>query len=105
MAPSFLYLDLCLHVGNISFYTGAQLQFPAQHPQPCGDRANFLGTGRILRQPSVQTIKIGPAVCQSVDLRLQRLLLHGQLLHTVDAVFAKIKELLLVAIKLDDLCP
>ena len=53
----------------------------------------------------MQAVQIGPAVSQSVDLRLQRLLLHGQLLHTVDAVFVKIKELLLVAVKLDDFCP
>ena len=53
----------------------------------------------------MQAVQIGPAVSQGVDFRLQRLLLHGQLLHTVDAVFAKIKELLLVAVKLDDLCP
>ena len=105
MAPSFLYLDLHLHGGNIAFYTGTQSQLPPQYSQPCGDRANFLGTGRIIRELSVQAVQISTAVCQSVDLRLQRLLLHGQLLHTVDAVFAKIKELLLVSVKLDDFCP
>ena len=87
------------------FNADAQLQLPAQYPQPCGNRADLLGTGRIVRGFSVQAVQIGPAVCQSVDLRLQRLLLHGQLLHTVDAVFAKIKELLLVAVKFDDLRP
>ncbi len=60
---------------------------------------------RIIRGFSAQAVQIGPAVSQSVDLRLQRLLLHGQLLHTVDAVFVKIKELLLVAVKLNGLCP
>ena len=53
----------------------------------------------------MQAVQIGPAVSQGVDFRLQRLLLYGQLLHAVDTVFAKIKELLLVAVKLDDLCP
>ena len=52
----------------------------------------------------MQAIQVGSVVSQRVDLRLQRLLLHGQLLHTVDAVFVKIKELLLVAVKLNGLC-
>ena len=53
----------------------------------------------------MQAVQVGPAVCQGVDLRLQCLLLHSQLLHAVDTVFTKIKELFLVAVKLDGLCP
>lgn len=105
MAPSFLYLDLCLHVGNISFYTDAQLQFPAQHPQPCGDRADLLGTSCIIRGFSAQVVQIGPAVSQIVYLCLQCIHLHGQLFCTVDAIFPQVVELLLIAFKLDDLRP
>ena len=53
----------------------------------------------------MQAVQIGPAVSQGVDLRLQRLLLHGQLLHTVDAIFPQVVELFLIAFKLDDLRP
>ena len=90
-------------VGSVGWKTVAY--FMVTTAIACGDRADLLGTSCIIRGFSAQAVQIGPTVSQSVDLRLQRLLLHGQLLHTVDAVFVKIKELLLVAVKLNGLCP
>ena len=94
-----------LHGWNIAFDASAQLQLPAQYPQLRGDRADFLGAGRILRQPSVQTVKVGTVARQGVELCLQCVHLHGQLFRAVDPIFPQIVELLLIAVKADDLIP
>ncbi len=50
-------------------------------------------------------IQLPPLVRQGVDLCLQGVILHGELLHRLNAVFHQILKLLLIAFKFDDLRP
>lgn len=53
----------------------------------------------------MQAIQVGSVVSLRVDLRLQRVMLHRQLRYAVDAVFPQVIELLLIAVKPNDLFP
>ena len=84
---------------------GTQLQFPAQPPETGGDGGDILGN--VLPTPSspFRVIEAPAPVCQSVDFRLQRVVLHGQLRRRFNAVFHQIDKLPLVSVKLPDFIP
>ena len=47
-------------------------------------------------------IQLPPLVRQGVDLRLQGVILHGELVRRLNAIFHQILKLLLVSVKFDD---
>ena len=50
-------------------------------------------------------IQLPPLVRQGVDLRLQGVILHGELVRRLNAIFHQILKLLLIAFKFDNLRP
>lgn len=50
-------------------------------------------------------IQLPPLVRQGVDLRLQGVILHGELARRLNTVFHQILKLFLVSVKFDDLRP
>jgi len=50
-------------------------------------------------------IQLPPLVRQGVDLRLEGVILHGELARRLNTVFHQILKLLLVSVKFDDLRP
>lgn len=94
-------LHRCLYCGHIPLNTGAQLQFPAQPPQTLGNLSDILGD--FLAAPSGPFCVVKPPalVCQGVDLRLERVILHGKLGRCLNVVLHQIGKLLLVTVKLD----
>ena len=98
-------LDRRPHRGQIALNTDAQLQVPAQFPQAAGDLSDFLGDVLAALSGPLCFVQIPPLVRQSIDLRLERVILHGKLFRRLNAVFHQIGKLPLVAVKFSDFLP
>lgn len=96
-------LRCCLHPGNVGLNAGAQLQIPAQRPQACGDLRN-LRLGFSISPPFPLVQFLAP-LGQGVYIRLNGVVLHGELAGRLDAVLTKVAELLLVAVQLQQFFP
>lgn len=94
-----------LYCGQVLLNADAQLQFPAQNPQTGGNGVDAQGGG--LATPSGPPVVVeAPApVRQGVDLRLDGVMLHGELCRRFNAVFHQVGKLPLVSIKFHDLIP
>ena len=93
------------HCGQVALDTDAQLQVPAQLPQAAGDLGDFLGDALASLSGPICLVQIPPLVRQRVNLRLERIILHGKLFRRFNAVFHQIGKLPLVAVKFGDFLP
>ena len=98
-------LDRRLHRGQVALNTDAQFQVAAQLPQAAGDLGDFLGDALAAMSGPFCLVQIPALVRQSVDLRLERVVLHGKLFRRFNAIFHQIGELPLVAVKFGDFLP
>ena len=87
--------------GNVALNTGTQLQIAAQLPQLGGNAADFLRY-LILSGPP-QPVQVPAPFCEGVDLRLQGVVLHGQLLRRLNVIAVEKAELSLILLQLDKL--
>lgn len=83
----------------------AQLQLPAQLPQAGGDGGDILGNALPASSSPFRIVDVPALVCQGVDLRLERVMLHGQLRRCFNVVFHQVDELPLAAVKPPDFIP
>ena len=98
-------LDRRPHRGQVALDTDAQLQIPAQRPQAACDLSDLLGDALAALSGSFCFVEVPALVRQGVDLRLERVILHGKLFRRFNAIFHQIGELPLIAVKFDDFLP
>ena len=98
-------LDRRLHRGQVALDTDTQLQVPAQFPQSACDLGDLLGDALAALSGALCFVEVPALVRQGVDLRLERVILHGKLLRRFNAVFHQVGELPLIAVKFDDFLP
>lgn len=89
------------NVGDIALNAGAQLRVAAQRPQLGGNVTDLLRHFLLPGPP--QAVQLAAPVREGVYLRLQGVILHGQLLRRFNTIAVEIPELLLIAVQLDKL--
>lgn len=98
-------LNRCLYRGQVALDTDAQFQVPAQLPQAAGDLGDLLGDALTALSGPLCFVEVPALVRQGVDLRLERVVLHGKLFRRFNAIFHQIGKLPLVAVKFGDFLP
>lgn len=94
-----------LYCGQVLLDAEAQLQLPAQNPQTGGNGVDAQGSGLAAPSGPSVVVEAPPPVRQGVDLRLEGVMLHGELCRRFNAVFHQVGKLPLVSVKFPDFIP
>lgn len=94
-----------LYRGQVLLNAGTQLQIPAQFPQTGGDGVDAQGCGFAAPSGPSVVVKAPPPVRQGIDLRLDGVMLHGELCRRFNTVSHQVGKLPLVSVKFPDFLP
>lgn len=94
-----------LYRWKIFLNADAQLQFPAQLPQTGGDGVDAQGSGFAAPSGLSVVIEAPPPIRQGIDLRLDGVMLHGELFRRFNTGFHQVSKLPLVSVKFPDFLP